>query len=329
MIVITLAVLGITYLVFRSLYPKPIPGIPYNASAARSLLGDVPDLIREMASTPDLNFNDWCAKQSKKLKSPLCQVFSKPFSKPLLLLADFDEALDLASRRADDFDRGSFMADSFTAFGNFHTRMDTGPQFKARRRWLQDLMAPSFLNVVVAPTTYALVSQLVELWRNKARLAGDKPFSAGTDLDRVNFDVMARFFFGEHFGPSSIDAQIELLSDEKAPDVGLRGEAVFPEAAIDSVFYALHDAGRTVTQVMTSLWPKLTLLWIPWTAGYRRIQLAKRQLARDQVQKGIERVLSGEKLAGIDYMLSREQAVAEQEGREPDFDKEIILSEVR
>lgn len=329
MIVITLAVLGVMYLVYRSICPKPIPGIPYNASAVRSPLGDVPGMIRDITSTPGLYFNDWCAKQSKKLNSPLCQVFLTPFSKPILLLADYDEALDIGSRRTDDFDRGTFMADSFAAFGNFHTRMPTGPEFKASRRWLQDLMAPSFLNGFMAPTTYALVSRLVELWRTKARLAGDKPFSAGTDLDRANFDIMARFFFGEHFGRSSIDAQIELVSDEKAPEVGSRGEAVFPEAAIDSVFYTLHDAGRTVTQMMTSLWPKLTLHWIPWTAGYRRIQATKRQLTRDQVQKSIERVRSGEKSAGIDYMLSRELAVAEQEGRESDFYNDMIMAEVR
>ncbi|KAL7927966.1 cytochrome P450 [Trichoderma austrokoningii] len=289
MIVVTLAALGIIYLVYRVLCPRPISGIPYNASTVLSFLGDVPGMIRDLTSTPDLSFNDWCAKQPKKLNSPLCQVFLKPFAKRILQLSDFDEALDIASRRTDDFDRGTFMADSFAAFGNFHTRMPTGPEFKASRRWLQDLMTPSFLNGFVAPSTYALVLRL--------------PFSASGDLDRLNFNIMARFFFGEHFGRSSVDAQIELLSDEKAPELGSRGEAVFPEGAIDSVFYTLHDAGRT------------------------RIQATKRQLTRDQIQKSIQRIRSGEKSAGIDYMLSREQFIADQEGREPDFENDMILAE--
>ncbi|KAM0247749.1 hypothetical protein ACHAQJ_009710 [Trichoderma viride] len=284
-------------------------------------------MVREITSTPDLDFQEWCAKQTEKLKSPLCQVFLSPFSKPLLLLADFDEARDLTLRRTEDFDRGAFVSDSFGAFGDFHARMQTGQQFKANRRWLQDLMTPSFLNGFLAPSTYALVLRLVELWRNKTRLAGDKPFSAGADLDRVNFDIMMRLFFGEHFGSSSLDAQIGLLSGEKSPDTGLHGEAVFPEAAIHQTFHALHDAGRTVTQIMTSLWPKLTLRWIPWTAGYRRIQSAKKLLVREQVPKAIARVRSGEKSAGIDYILSREQAAAKQEGREPDFDNEMIINE--
>ncbi|RFU79670.1 cytochrome p450 [Trichoderma arundinaceum] len=327
MIILILVVLSVIYLTYRSLYPKPIPGIPHNVAAARSWLGDIPNMIREIASTPDLDFQEWCALQTEKLKSPLCQVFLSPFSKPLLLLADFDEARDLALRRTDDFDRGDFVSDSFGAFGNFHARMDTGPQFKANRRWLQDLMTPSFLNGFVAPSTYALVQQLVELWRNKARLAGDKPFSADADLDRVNFDIMMRLFFGEHFGSSSIDSQMRLLSGGKAPNTGLHGEAAFPEAPIHQVFYALHDAGRTVTQIMTSLWPKLTLRWIPWTAGYRRIQSAKKLLVREQVPKAIERVRSGEKSAGIDYILSREQAAAKQEDRKPEFDNEMIINE--
>ncbi|KAL6794309.1 cytochrome P450 [Trichoderma sp. SZMC 28012] len=327
MIILTVVVLGVTYLAYRCLYPTPIPGIPHNAAAARSCLGDIPDLAREIASTPDLDFQGWCVKQTEKLKSPLCQVFLSPFSKPLLLLADFDEARDLALRRTEDFDRGAFVSDSFGAFGDFHARFDTGRQFKANRRWLQDLMTPSFLNGFVAPSTYALVLRLVELWRNKTRLAGDRPFSASADLDRINFDIMVRLFFGEHFGSSALDSQIGLLSIEKSPDTGLHGEAVFPEAAFHQIFHALHDAGRTVTQIMTSLWPKLTLHWIPWTAGYRRIQSAKKRVVREQLPKAIERVRSGEKSAGIDYILSREQAAAEQEGRKPDFDNEMIINE--
>lgn len=67
----------------------------------------------------------------------------------------------------------------------------------------------------------------------------------------------------------------------------------------------------------------------PLDSWVRRIQATKRQLTRDQVQKSIERVQAGEKSAGIDYMLSRELAVAEQEGREPDFYNDMIMAEVR
>ena len=30
--------------VYRSLLPKPIPGVPYNKASARRILGDVPDV---------------------------------------------------------------------------------------------------------------------------------------------------------------------------------------------------------------------------------------------------------------------------------------------
>jgi hypothetical protein len=36
------------YTVYRWLLPKPIPGIPHNRKATKSVLGDIPDLMEHL-----------------------------------------------------------------------------------------------------------------------------------------------------------------------------------------------------------------------------------------------------------------------------------------
>ncbi|KAF4784850.1 cytochrome P450 [Colletotrichum scovillei] len=42
------AVLPILYILYQSILPKPIPGIPYSKHAAKSIFGDIPDMKREL-----------------------------------------------------------------------------------------------------------------------------------------------------------------------------------------------------------------------------------------------------------------------------------------
>lgn len=42
------------YLVYRSLLPKPLPGIPYNRDAATKLFGDVPEMMSYVLRTKQI-----------------------------------------------------------------------------------------------------------------------------------------------------------------------------------------------------------------------------------------------------------------------------------
>ncbi|KAI1275962.1 hypothetical protein F5Y07DRAFT_145405 [Xylaria sp. FL0933] len=63
------------------------------------------------------------------------------------------------SWRAADFDKSSFITDSMSCLGDFHAALRAatrGDRFKANRALMQDLMAPSFLHLVMGPTVLIL-----------------------------------------------------------------------------------------------------------------------------------------------------------------------------
>jgi hypothetical protein len=112
-----LSVTVVLYALYQWLLPNPVPGIAYNPEATRSLLGDAADMIKEVSVTGE--FRVWCAKQVKRMNSPICQVFIRPFGKPWILLADFRESKDILMRRK-EFDKSSFLSDGMACMGAFH-----------------------------------------------------------------------------------------------------------------------------------------------------------------------------------------------------------------
>lgn len=60
---------------YRMLLPKPIPGIPCNEGASRSLFGDLPEIMNYMNKTQELW--PWLADQVTKHQSPIVQVFAR------------------------------------------------------------------------------------------------------------------------------------------------------------------------------------------------------------------------------------------------------------
>lgn len=165
---------------YHWLLPKPVPGIAYNPDATKSLFGDAPGMIKEVSVTGE--FRVWCAKQVKRLNSPICQVFIRPFSKPWILLADFRESKDILMRRK-EFDKSSFLSDGMACMGFFHGIYMTGDKFKSNRQLIQDLMTTSFLNNHVGPAVHRRGLELMTLLEIKMKLANGRPFSAKKDFE--------------------------------------------------------------------------------------------------------------------------------------------------
>jgi hypothetical protein len=138
----------VAYFSYQWLLPRPIPGIPYNKTAAKSLFGDIPQMMAHAASTKEVF--QWLTLQNVKLSSPIVQVFARPFSKPWIILSDFRESQDILMRRTREFDRSDFIGDIFRGLIPDHhlPKKSMDPEFKRNRRLLQDLMSPGFLNEV-------------------------------------------------------------------------------------------------------------------------------------------------------------------------------------
>ncbi|KAJ3472925.1 hypothetical protein NLG97_g10629 [Lecanicillium saksenae] len=140
------------YLLRRWLLPTPIPGIPHNPEATRSLLGDIMAIQAEMPE----NISEWVVRQSDRHRSPIYQVFLVPFSKPFVVVSDFREAQDILVRRGREFDRSDLAIALLRGeMPNFHACLKTGPLWSAHRRLLQDIMSPEFLHGVAAPNIAA------------------------------------------------------------------------------------------------------------------------------------------------------------------------------
>lgn len=131
------------YFLRRWALPKPLPGIPYNEESANRIFGDIPLLLKAQRYL-------WFGQMALKHKSPVFQVFRWPFSKPLVVVADFRETLDICLRRTSEFDVGPNTTEHFRQVipGHHLTMASSDTRFKHNKMLVRDLMTPTFLNTV-------------------------------------------------------------------------------------------------------------------------------------------------------------------------------------
>lgn len=138
--------LTLLYLVYRAALPRPLPGIPYNKDAARSILGDLPAFVNYVKESNGQAMN-WWHMQVEKHNSPIIQLFLKPFARPTVIVADFREAQDILLRRSKEFDRSQAFDNVFSGVLPYHhITQKTTEKVKAQKRLLADTMSSSFLN---------------------------------------------------------------------------------------------------------------------------------------------------------------------------------------
>lgn len=170
----TVAILIVVFLyVLRQLaLPKPLPGIPYDHESAKSILGDLPGF----AGSP--NNREWAMNHGIKLKSPIFQVFVKPFQKPFVFVTDFYEMVDISMRRLREFDRSEAAISMFEGIVPEQqiTLQSHDPRFKRNKELVRDLMSPTFLHKVYT-SSLCLVTELMHVcvqsdadkWKTRSR----------------------------------------------------------------------------------------------------------------------------------------------------------------
>ncbi|KAM6508778.1 hypothetical protein FSOLCH5_011779 [Fusarium solani] len=200
----------VLHAIYRSLLPRPFPGIPYNKSAVKSVFGDGPELTKFFLETGEVGH--WLSRQIKKHNSPIFQAFVRPFSKPWVVIADFQESQDICLRRAREFDRSPYWADLFAGPAPLgHIHFPSNSAWKGHRRLLQDLMLPAFLQNVAAPAIYSNALDLLHLWQNKCDIANGRPFDAEKDIFYTALDAVTSFSFGASFNHKATVPQLKEL----------------------------------------------------------------------------------------------------------------------
>ncbi|KAK2615030.1 hypothetical protein N8I77_001809 [Diaporthe amygdali] len=163
------------YLAYRWALPKPIPGIPYDEAASKSLLGNVPELLR-FAKDNDGNIVPWFFKKLTEKNAPMVQVWIKPLQPPAVIISDFKA--QYANGRPFDaikdiFDCVSDMVNG-AAFAIEDTMSSTNHQLKFTEG-LKFLMVEEredgFVNIPRAPDqpTLAAFHRLTEYQGEQAR----------------------------------------------------------------------------------------------------------------------------------------------------------------
>lgn len=180
---------------YRSAYPQPYAQIPYNNAASKRLWGDIPELIEAVKSTQDPA--KFLFEQCRKLKSPVVQLFLRPFGKPIIFINDVREVKDILSTRTKEFDRAPRTRHAFRPIVPHCSLVKaTTPEWKAQRRFWEGVMGAAFLRRVAAPKMHQVALELVELLKAKASIADGRPFYFFDDIDLAAFDVIWKVVFG-------------------------------------------------------------------------------------------------------------------------------------
>ena len=322
-ILATLALVSSTllYLTYRAALPKPIPGITYHRSAANSLFGDIPSMLKHITSTKEVI--NWFSDQCVELNSPIVQLFIRPFGRPMVFITDWRESQDILMRRK-EFDRSHFFGEVLLGLlPKAFISMQTNDTFRHQRRLLANTMSPAFLHQVAAPRIYNAALELVELWRLKIELAGDHPFSAPSDIHHVTLDAIWAATFGVSSGTtkSQVDLLLSLTKLEVLPrDKNLPVE--FPKGPTPPAFNAIATMTDSLDNAIGSPLPSWHHWLIRQTPSYRTAKKYKDDLfdehfrnARKQYsddpddQKDIR--------SAVENVLQREAIAAKKEGRAP------------
>ncbi|KAI1442049.1 cytochrome P450 monooxygenase [Annulohypoxylon stygium] len=313
-----IAIVFAIVLLYHLALPKPIPGIPYNEASARNLLGDVPAMRSYMKQNEGSSFITYIMNSMATLNAPLIQVFIRPFSKPLIILADFPEAHDMLVRRK-EFDRSPTLGDLVRGLvSDHHIHLPTDVAWKSQRRLIQDLMTPSFLQSVAGPVIHRNVSWMIDLWRAKSEIAGGRPWKAADDINHMALDAVTAFTFGEGFEHSSTKPAL----DEPVE---------FPKGQEDEVLQSIRDLIETVGEVQGNPAPALTWAYITRKPKIKRALAIKEGYIRKELEKSVKRLgtsLTGPVESAVDQMLVRESDLAAKDGRSPNYFSRVMMDEI-
>ncbi|KAK0106349.1 hypothetical protein ONS96_003985 [Cadophora gregata f. sp. sojae] len=323
------------YFAYQKALPKPIPGIPYNKEATSSLLGEVIPMVKHVNKTKEIM--DWMVEHNIKHNSPIVQVFTRPFARPWVLVADYREAQDVLLRRTKEFDRANFFGDIFLGLlPKHHISMKShDEEFKKHRRWLMDLMTPGFLNGIAAPHIYTACDDMLDVWQEKARLAQGHAFEAPSDVYHAALDAVWSLVFGADISNSTTKSAFRSLSSMQSLQLptGINQEVKIPEAPLPTSMAAIVSLVDTLAITITSPHPVFVHWLIRQLPSYRRNAKVRDDLIRDEVEKTRIR-FEGKREKDVDVrcamddIMRRELSACEKEGRAPMYHSRAMYDEI-
>ncbi|KAK6955878.1 hypothetical protein Daesc_003523 [Daldinia eschscholtzii] len=303
----------------RLLYPRPLPGIPYDKDAAQKIMGDY-EIISALYNELTEWFYPFIRRRSFQLKSPIIQYFPNPFSKPQVMVYDPRETADLIIRRTKEFDRDVFDGVFQVLIPNSTIANSTTPEWKVQRKIWQEAMHPTFLNRVVAKNIYGTAKDLIKLWEMKCAGSGGNPIDIRNDFSFAALDALWIAAFGQRL--DLINSEIERL--ETGKQVETRG--LYVHSTVQYI--------NELAQSRTGFWPAFSRWRVQRSSKYRNyIKIKDKELDRtlhDAVArfKEINNSSDNEEFdtCAMDLILRKSIHAAEKAGeRNPDLTKDVKI----
>lgn len=124
--------------------------------------------------------------------------------------------------------------------------MPTNDRWKSHRKLMADTMSQSFLNGVAGPQMHRNTLSMIEMWREKARLARGHPFTAIEDIKAAAMDIIWAASFGTQMKVA--ESQTKLLSGLDSIELpeNPEKEVEFPSAPNPEAFDAVITISDTV-----------------------------------------------------------------------------------
>ncbi|KAI1337269.1 cytochrome P450 [Xylariaceae sp. FL0016] len=196
---------SLLYIVYRWSLPVPLPGIPYNAEAVKTPLGDIPGIAAVERSGG--RSSQWFAEQGRRHGSAVVQVFMEPLGRPSVVVSGFREVYEMLHCR--DVDRGTLGTLPELVMPEAQVAMNlTDPRVRRNREMVREVMSARFTRNVNAPVIYRELVRLVELWREKSRIVDGRPHNC-------TFDMISAAAYGQNGDDSRTLTQLRDLQASK------------------------------------------------------------------------------------------------------------------
>ncbi|KAI1145524.1 cytochrome P450 [Nemania diffusa] len=302
--------------------PKPLPGIPYTRKSRWKFFGDGLDFVQYSKDTGE-GFR-WFATKAAELKSPIFQVFLAPFSRPIVVITDIQELIDMSTRRTREFDRGGFLSGWVgLLFPEGTISMPSHEKFKDQRNIWSSTMTSQFLNAVSAPSIHDHTRKLIALWTQKVSLAQGRAFEVSDDLKQVTFDMIWTAATGDDLG--LITRRIKAAkspSNERRPEISEK-VAVFPNPSdLPEIVDACETLVEHLKNMRSSPWLAATKLWVWQTWSWKNAWKTKEETMLQLIERS--KAKFGESQCAMDEVIKRSALVGSKEGRTSSSHREMI-----
>lgn len=324
----------VVYLFYLAILPKPIPGIPYNAASARSILGDTLSIKSHIAKTDGGTFKTYAVQMMRDYNTPLIQVFLRPFSKPILVLGDYQEAYDIFTRRSREFDRSYNVGNMFQGIiPRNHFLLRTNAAWKAQRKLVLASMNDSFLHGIFAPAIQERVNKVIKLWRIKSEIARGRSWSAAHDLNMIALEGIMAFTLGGGSCYTATEGAVDAARGMKEKQELDQDElVVFPSGNIHTLLQATLDMTAIMGELRYSWMPRLEWVFVRQRRRIRNAINVKEKYIRLELANAVDKLQHSEKKvvvrSAIENMVAYEKDLAQKEERSPDYFSPVMIDEV-